>query len=52
MGAASGSFWGLLVGVLFLNPIIGVCAGRGVRSSRRGINDAFMKELSEKPQAR
>jgi uncharacterized membrane protein len=27
MGAASGSFWGLLVGVLFLTPIIGVALG-------------------------
>src|SRR4249919_2784414 len=26
-GAASGSFWGLLIGVLFLNPILGVAAG-------------------------
>ncbi len=26
-GAASGSFWGLLVGVLFLNPLIGVAVG-------------------------
>src|SRR5258708_15299053 len=27
VGAASGSFWGLLIGVLFLNPIIGVALG-------------------------
>ena len=27
MGAISGSFWGLLIGVLFLNPIIGVALG-------------------------
>src|SRR6476661_6372987 len=26
-GAASGSFWGLLVGVLFMAPIVGVAAG-------------------------
>ena len=26
-GAAGGSFWGLLVGVLFLNPLLGVAAG-------------------------
>ena len=26
-GAASGSFWGLLIGILFLNPIIGVALG-------------------------
>ena len=27
VGAASGSFWGLLIGVLFLNPIVGVALG-------------------------
>jgi uncharacterized membrane protein len=52
MGAASGSFWGLLIGVLFLNPIIGVALGAasgalGGALTDYGINDAFMKELSE-----
>ncbi len=51
MGAISGSFWGLLVGVLFLNPIIGVAVGAasgaiGGALTDFGINDAFMKELS------
>jgi len=26
-GAVAGSFWGLLIGVLFLNPIVGVALG-------------------------
>ena len=26
-GAVSGSFWGLLIGVLFLNPLIGAAVG-------------------------
>jgi uncharacterized membrane protein len=51
VGAASGSFWGLLIGVLFLNPIIGVAIGAasGALSGALtdyGINDAFMKELA------
>jgi uncharacterized membrane protein len=51
MGAASGSFWGLLVGVLFLNPILGVALGAasgalGGALTDYGINDSFMKELS------
>ena len=29
VGAATGSFWGLLVGLLFMNPIIGVALGAG-----------------------
>ena len=51
VGAASGSFWGLLIGVLFLNPIIGVAVGAasgalGGALSDFGINDAFMKQLA------
>ncbi|WPO42892.1 DUF1269 domain-containing protein [Tardiphaga sp. 42S5] len=51
-GAASGSFWGLLVGLLFLNPLIGVALGAasgavGGALTDYGINDAFMKEISE-----
>jgi uncharacterized membrane protein len=50
-GAASGSFWGLLIGVLFLNPLIGLALGAasGALSGALtdyGINDAFMKELA------
>ena len=51
IGAASGSFWGLLIGVLFLNPILGVALGAasgalGGALSDFGINDKFMKELA------
>ena len=51
IGAASGSFWGLLIGVLFLNPLVGVAVGAasgalGGALSDFGINDSFMKELS------
>jgi len=55
VGAASGSFWGLLIGVLFLNPIIGVALGAasgalGGALTDYGINDAFMKDLTAKLQ--
>jgi len=51
VGAMTGSFWGLLIGVLFLNPILGVAVGAasgalGGALSDFGINDSFMKELS------
>jgi uncharacterized membrane protein len=51
VGAASGSFWGLLIGVLFLNPLLGVALGAasgalGGALSDFGINDKFMKELA------
>ncbi|MGJ4946540.1 DUF1269 domain-containing protein [Bradyrhizobium sp. HKCCYLS1011] len=51
MGAITGSFWGLLVGVLFLNPIFGVAVGAasgalGGALSDFGIDDAFMKQLA------
>lgn len=51
IGAMTGSFWGLLIGVLFLNPILGVAVGAasgaiGGALSDFGIDDAFMKDLS------
>ena len=51
-GAASGSFWGLLVGILFLNPLVGVAVGAGSGAlagalSDTGIKDAFIKEVGE-----
>jgi uncharacterized membrane protein len=50
-GAAGGSFWGLLVGVLFLNPLLGVAAGAASGAlagalTDIGVNDKFMKELA------
>ncbi|MDI7861613.1 DUF1269 domain-containing protein [Rhizobiaceae bacterium n13] len=50
-GAATGSFWGLLIGVLFLNPLLGVAVGAasgaiGGALTDVGIDDAFMKDLA------
>ncbi len=50
-GAVGGSFWGMLIGMLFLNPLAGAVVGAGAgalsgKLSDIGINDAFMKELS------
>jgi uncharacterized membrane protein len=50
-GAASGSFWGLLIGVIFLNPLLGVAVGTasgalGGALTDFGINDKFMKDLA------
>ena len=49
--AAGGAFWGSLIGLLFLNPLLGaaVGAGSGALSGKFadiGINDQFMKDLS------
>lgn len=51
-GAVSGTFWGLLIGALFLSPFLGAAIGAasGAISGALtdvGISDAFMKELSE-----
>ena len=49
-GAMGGSFWGLLVGLIFANPLLGLAAGAGAASgalSDNGINDKFLKELAE-----
>ncbi len=51
-GALGGGFWGALVGLLFLNPLLGAAVGAGVGAasgsiSDIGINDGFMRELGE-----
>jgi uncharacterized membrane protein len=51
MGASSGAFWGLLAGILFFNPLIGVAAGAASGAlagalSDYGINDDFMRDVS------
>ena len=50
-GAAGGSFWGLLIGVLFMNPLVGVAAGAAGGAvagalTDIGVNDDFMKGLA------
>lgn len=50
-GAAGGSFWGLLIGVLFMNPLLGVAAGAASGAlagalTDVGVNDRFMKDLA------
>jgi uncharacterized membrane protein len=51
-GAASGGFWGALVGLLFLNPLFGFAIGAAagaVSGALRdvGIDDNFMKDLGK-----
>jgi uncharacterized membrane protein len=50
-GAVSGGFWGLLIGALFLVPVVGAAIGAGAGAlsgalSDVGINDNFMKEVA------
>jgi uncharacterized membrane protein len=52
LGAVSGGFWGALVGLIFLNPLLGMAVGASagaVSGALRdlGIDDKFMKELAE-----
>jgi uncharacterized membrane protein len=49
-GALSGTFWGSLIGLLFLNPLLGAAIGAGSGAisgalTDIGINDQFMKDL-------
>ena len=51
-GAVGGGFWGLLIGLIFLNPLLGLAVGAGTGAiagalSDIGIDDNFMKSLSE-----
>lgn len=49
-GTAQGSFWGLLIGTLFLNPLLGMAVGAGALTGALtdiGIDDNFMRQLGE-----
>jgi uncharacterized membrane protein len=50
-GAVSGGFWGSLIGLIFLNPLLGLAVGATAGAvsgalSDVGINDDFMKDLA------
>ncbi|MBD5416751.1 MAG: DUF1269 domain-containing protein [Desulfovibrio sp.] len=50
-GAMSGGLWGTLIGLIFLNPLLGLVVGAGAGAvagalSDVGINDDFMKQLA------
>jgi uncharacterized membrane protein len=49
-GAASGGFWGALIGLIFLNPLFGFAIGAAAGAASGalqdvGIDDDFMKQL-------
>jgi uncharacterized membrane protein len=51
-GAVSGTFWGTLVGLIFLMPLAGAAIGAasgalGGWLTDVGVNDTFMKEVAE-----
>ena len=51
-GAVGGGFWGLLIGMIFLNPLLGaaVGAGAGALSGKLtdiGVNDQMMKDIGQ-----
>jgi len=51
-GAISGGFWGSLIGLIFLNPLLGLAMGATAGAvsgalSDVGIDDKFMKELAD-----
>ena len=50
-GAVSGGFWGSLIGLIFLNPLLGLAVGATAGAvsgalTDLGINDDFMKDLA------
>lgn len=50
-GAIGGGFWGTLIGLLFMSPLIGMAAGAAAGAitgalSDVGINDNFMRNLA------
>ncbi len=52
IGAGGGAFWGILVGLIFFNPLLGLAAGAATGAvagalTDYGINDKFMKHVAE-----
>lgn len=50
-GAVTGGFWGSLIGLIFLNPLLGLAAGAAAGAlsgalTDVGIDDNFMKDLA------
>ena len=51
-GAVSGGFWGSLIGLMFLNPLLGAAVGASAGAvsgalTDVGIDDDFMKKLAQ-----
>jgi uncharacterized membrane protein len=51
-GAIGGGFWGLLIGMILLNPLLGAAVGAGAgaltgKLSDIGLNDKMMKDLGQ-----
>jgi uncharacterized membrane protein len=54
-GAMGGSFWGLLIGMLFFNPLLGLAVGAGAGAvsgylTDLGIDNNFMKQIGKELQ--
>lgn len=52
MGAVSGTFWGTLIGLIFLNPLAGAAIGAasgaiGGALTDVGVNDNFMRDVAQ-----
>jgi uncharacterized membrane protein len=50
-GAIGGGFWGMLIGLIFLNPLLGAAAGAGAgalsgKLTDIGISDQMMKDVA------
>jgi uncharacterized membrane protein len=51
-GAVGGGFWGLLIGMIFLNPLLGAAIGAGAgalsgKFTDIGLNDQMMKDIGQ-----
>ena len=51
VGATGGAFWGLLIGLIFFNSLLGVAVGAGAGAlssdlTDYGIDDRFMKDVA------
>lgn len=52
VGAVSGGFWGMLIGLLFLNPLLGAAVGAGAgalsgKFTDLGLDDKMMRDVGQ-----
>ena len=51
-GAVSGSFWGLLIGLIFMNPLLGLAAGAASGALSGALTDVGIDGQSPRPKRR
>ena len=47
-GAVGGGFWGVLIGLIFMNPLLGLVVGAGAGAVAGALSDVGISDLTDK----